>query len=98
MISVMVLQNSMALLKGEPGSLNETFVSSILHGNEEIGIDPERVSNMAEEVDRESTTVPVIKTEPKVSVVPVVKVTHISYGLYPELPAPVSVCSCETKI
>ena len=38
-ISVVVLQNRMALLKGEAGSSNETFVSSILHGNEEIGIE-----------------------------------------------------------
>ena len=98
MISVVVLQNRMALLKGEPGSSNETFVSSILHGNEEIGIEAEMVSNMTEELDQESTTVPVIKREPTVSLVPVLKVTHISYRLYPELPAPVLVCTCETKI
>jgi len=94
----MVLQNSMALLKGEPGSSDETFVTSILHGNDLIGIEAEMVSNMTEEEDQESTTVPVIKTEPTVSVVPVVKVTRISYRPYPELPAPLSVCSCETKI
>jgi hypothetical protein len=28
----------------------------------------------------------------------VVNVTHISYRLYPELPDPISVCPCETKI
>ena len=97
-ISVVVLQNRMALLKGEAGSSNETFVSSILHGNEVIGIEAERVSNMTEEEGRQSPTVPVIKTEPMVSVVPVVKVTHISYRLYAELLAPISVCTCETKI
>jgi hypothetical protein len=88
----------MDLLKGEPASSDETFVSSIVHGNEEIGVEAERVSNMTVEEGRESTTVPVIKTEPTVSVVPVVNVTHISYRLYPELPDPISVCPCETKI
>ena len=98
MISVVVFQNRLDLLKGEPGSSNETFVSSSLHGKEVIGIEAERVSNMTEEEGRGSSTVPVIKTEPTVSVVPVVKVMHISYRLYPELRAPVSVCTCETKI
>jgi hypothetical protein len=97
-MSVVVLQNRMALLKGEPGSSNETRVSSIVHGNEVIGIEAEMVSNMTEEEDRESPTIPVIKTEPTVSVVSVVKVMHISHRLYPKLPAPVSVCLCETKI
>jgi hypothetical protein len=84
----------MALLKGEPGSSNKTFVSSIVHGNEEIGVEAEMVSNMTKEENQESTTVPVIKTEPKVSVVSVVKVMHISYRLYPELPDPISACPC----
>ena len=97
MINVVVLQNCMALVKGEPGSSNKTCVTSILDGNEVIGIEAEMVSSMTEEEDRESTTVPVIKTEPTVSVVPVIRVTCISYRLYPGLPAPVSVCPCETK-
>jgi hypothetical protein len=63
-----------------------------------IGIEAERVSNMTEEEDRQSPTVLVIKTEPTVSVVPVVKVTHISHRLYPEMCAPVSVCTCKTEI
>lgn len=71
---------------------------SVLHGNEVIGIEAERVSNMTEEEDRQSPTVPVIKTEPMVSVVPVLRVTHISYRLYPELRAPVSARTCETDI
>ena len=75
-----------------------THVTSVLDGNEVIGIEAEMVSNMAEEEDRESTIIPVIKAEPTVSVVPVVKVMDISYRLYPELSAPVSVCPCETKI
>jgi hypothetical protein len=48
--------------------------------------------------DQEPTTISVIKTEPNVSCMPVVSVTHISYRLNPELPSPISVCTCETKI
>jgi hypothetical protein len=77
----------MALLEGEPGSSDKTCATSILHGNEVIGIETEMFSSVTEEEDRGSTTIPVIKTEPTVSVVPVVRVTHISYRLYPELPA-----------
>jgi len=87
----------MDLLKGEPGSSNEKCVTSILHGNEVIGIEAEMISSMTEEEDREST-VSVIKTEPEVSGVPVVSVMDISYSLYPELPVPISVCHCETKM
>jgi hypothetical protein len=94
---VVVLQNLMDLLKVELGSSNETCLSS-LNGNGENDIEAERVLNMTEEEAQESTTIPVIKTEPTVSVVPVVKVTHISYRLYPELPAGISVCPRETKI
>ena len=84
MISVLVLQNCMALLKGEPGSSNKRCVSSI-DKNEVIGIEAEKVSNMTEEEHRESPTIPVIKTEPTVSV------TDISCRLYPEFPSPTSV-------
>jgi len=97
LISFLVLQNRMDLLRGDLGSSNKTCVTSMFVGNEEIDIEAEMVSSMTEEEDRESTTVPVIKTEPTVSVVPVVRVTCISYRLYPGLPAPVSVCPCETK-
>jgi len=77
-ISVVVLQNQMDLLKGELGSCSET-------------------SDITEEDEQERMTVPVIKTEPKVSCV-LGECMHISYRLYPELPAPLSVCTCETKI
>jgi len=96
-ISVVILQNPMDFLKCELGSSNETCVTSIADGSEVIGIEAEMVSSMTEEGDRESATIPVIKTEPEVSCVPVVSVTHISYRLHPELPAPISVCPCETK-
>jgi hypothetical protein len=69
----------MDLLRGEPGSSNESCVTSVLDGNEEIDIEAERVSSMTEEEDRESLIVPVIKTEFIVSHVPVVCVMHISY-------------------
>jgi hypothetical protein len=97
-ISVVDLQNGMDLLNGELGSSDETRVSSTLDGNEVIGIEAERVSDISEIADQETTTVPAIKMEPNISCVPVVSVTHISYRLYPDLPAHVSVCRCETKI
>ena len=98
MISVVVLQNSMDLLNSEPGSSNETRVTSSIDGKEVTGIEAERISHISEVADQETVTIPAIKTEPNVSCVPVVSVTHISYRLYPELPAPISVCPCETKI
>jgi len=98
LIDLVVLQNRVDLLKGDLVSSNKTCLTSMLDGNEEIDIEAEMVSNMTEEEHRESRTVPVIKTEPTVSVVPVVRVTYISYRLYPELPASISVCPCETNI
>jgi len=88
-ISVMVLQNSMDLLKGEPGLCNKTRVTAIVDGNEVLGIEAEMVSNITEEEDQEPRTIPVIKTEPKVSGMPVLNVTDVSYRLYPELPDPI---------
>jgi len=96
-ISVVVLQNSMDLLNSELGSSNETRVTSTVDGNEVIGVEAERVSHISEVVDQETTAIPAIKTEPNVSCMPVVSVTHISYRLYPELPAPISVCPRETE-
>jgi hypothetical protein len=77
-ISVVVLQNQMDLLRGELGSCDEK-------------------SDIKEEDEQERMTVSVIKTEPMVSCV-LGKCMHISYWLYPELFAPFSVCTCETKI
>jgi hypothetical protein len=96
-INVVVLQNSMDLLNSELGSSDKTRVTSTLDGNEAIGTEAERVSEISEVADQEKT-IPAIKTEPTVSCVPVVSVMHVSYGLYPELSAPISVCPCETKI
>jgi len=87
-ISVLVLQNQMDLLQGEPGSCSETSVTSP---------QVERVSDITEEDLQERMTVAVIKTEPKVSCV-CGKCVCISYRLYPELSAPLSVFTCETKI
>jgi len=97
-ISVVVLQNSMDLLNGGLRSCNKTRVTSTLAGNKVIGIEAEKVTHITEEEDQEPTTFPAIKTEPNVICVPVVSVTHISCRLYPELPAPISVCPCETEI
>jgi hypothetical protein len=88
----------MDLLNRELGSSNETHVTSTLDGNEVIGIKAERVSDVSEVANQETTRIPAIKTEPNVSFMPVVSVTHISYRLCPDLPAPVSLCPCETKI
>jgi len=95
-ISVVVLQNCMDILKCELGSSNKTCVTSTVDGNV-IGLRAESISNMTEEEDQVPRTVPVIKTEPKVSCVCVVCVMDISYRLYPELPAPISLCPYETK-
>jgi hypothetical protein len=53
--------------------------------------------DIKEEDEQERMTVPVTKTEPKVSCV-LGECMHISCRLYPELSAPLSVCTCETKI
>jgi hypothetical protein len=78
----------MDLLQGEAGSCSETSVTSP---------HVERVNDITEEGLEERTTVPVIKTEPKVSCV-CGECVRISYRLYPELPAHLSVCNRETKI
>jgi hypothetical protein len=68
----------MDVLNSEPGSSDETRVTSTVDGKEVTGIEAERVSDISEVVDQE-TTIPAIKTEPNVSCVPVVSVTHVSY-------------------
>ena len=78
MISVVVLQNNMDLLNSELSSSNETRVTSTVVGKEVTGIEAERVSDVSEVADQ-GKTFPVMKTEPNVSCVPVVSVTHISY-------------------
>jgi hypothetical protein len=78
----------MDLLKVEPGSSNETCVTSV-DGNEAIGIEAEMVSSMTEEEDQEPRTIPVIKTEPEVSAMLVVSVRYVSYKLYLHLPDPI---------
>ena len=88
----------MDLLQGEPHSCNETNETNTLDGNQVASVEAERVSHTSEVADQEPTTNPAIKTEPNVSGVPVVSVTYISYRLYPLLPAPLSVCPCDTNI
>jgi hypothetical protein len=79
------------------GSCNETRVISTPDGNEVIGIEAERVPDISEVADQETVTIPAIKTEPNVSCVPVVSATHISYRMYPDLPARISACPFEIK-
>jgi cyanate lyase len=89
-ISVVVLQSSMDLLKDELGVSNKTCAASVFDGNTVASIEAERMYHVTEEEGQEITTIPVIKMEPNECCVPVVSVTHISYRLYPELSAIVS--------
>jgi len=84
----------MDILKDDLGSSNKTCVTATLDGNTWTNIECEMVSHVTEE---EATTIPSIKAEPSESCVPVVSVTQISYRIYPELPAPIALCHCETK-
>jgi hypothetical protein len=88
----------MELVKGELGSSTETCVTSNLDRNEVTGVAAERFSDIKQEEDQEPTTIPELKTEPKVSCMPVVSVTHISCRQYPQLCARILVCPYETKI
>jgi len=86
-ISVLVLQNQTEVLRCEVHSFSDTCITST---------EVERVSAVTEEDEQERTTTAVIKTEPKVCVCG--DCMHISYRLYPELPATLHGCTCETKI
>jgi len=87
----------MDLLKGELGSSDRSFVKATIHGNTVANMQCEMVSHVTEEGDQEAMTIQSIKTEPIESCVPVVSVTQISYGIYPELLAPISLCCCKRK-
>jgi hypothetical protein len=67
----------MDLTKGELGPCSETRVMSMHGGNELTGMKVEMVTDLSEEEDQEPTTIPVIKTEPKVSCMSVVSVRHV---------------------
>jgi len=92
------VENQTDLLNSEPGSSNQIHVTSLVDGNEVTGLDAESVSDVSEVANQETTTFPAIKTQPNRSGVPVVSVMHIYYKLYPDLPSPIAVCPCETKI
>jgi hypothetical protein len=79
LIFVVVLQNSMDLLKDELGSCTETCVTSTVDGNEVTDVEGKRVCVIKKE-DQEPMTIPVIKTEPEVSCVPVVSVCTFLIG------------------
>jgi len=87
----------MDLLKGELGSSDKSCVTATIHCNNVANMQCEMISHVTEEVDQEAMTIPSIKMEPTESCVPVVSVTHISYSIYPELPAPICLCHCERK-
>jgi hypothetical protein len=84
-ISVVVLQNPMDMLKCELGSCSETNELSTCEDNVVRRIKVERVSDIKED-EQDTMTIRVIKTEPKVWCTSVVSVIHISYMLYLQLP------------
>ena len=96
MISVVVLQNHMDLLNSEPRSYDDRRITSTLDGKELIGIEAERLSDISEEADQE-TTIPAIKTEPNISGMPVVSVMDFSYRTYINLSSIVLVKKKEKK-
>ena len=98
MISVVVLQKSMDKLQSELSSCNETRVTYTVDGKEVTNMGSERMSYITEEEDQGPVKFPAIKKERYVSCVPLESVTNISYKLYPQMPAPKSVCPCETSI
>jgi len=79
-ISVVILQNRMDLLQCELGSSSKTRVTSTINGNEVTSIEAGTVSHITEEENQEPMTIPKIKTEPKVSVVPVLRVCTFIVG------------------
>jgi hypothetical protein len=79
-ISVVVLQSSMDLLNGEHDSSNESCVTST-HDGKVTSIEAERFPHRTDEED-EVMTIPVIKTEPNVSCVSVVSVTHFLWAIF----------------
>jgi len=84
----------MDLLRGEPGSSDESCGTCTLGGNKLTSIEAERVSYITDEEDQELA----IKTEPDVSCVSVVSVTQISCRRYADLPSPISVSDCEINL
>jgi chemotaxis signal transduction protein len=74
LISVVVLQNRMGVLNREIGPCSEPCVLCTHGGNELTGINVESVTDITEAEDRQPTTIPVVKTEPKVSCMSVLSV------------------------
>jgi hypothetical protein len=67
----------MVLRNGERGSFSDTCVTSTVDGYQVTSIEGERVYSVTEEEDQESTTIPEIKTEPTVSIVPSKDLLHV---------------------
>ena len=70
MTNIKLTKQYLDLRKGERGSYSDTCVMSAVGGIRVTTIDAVRVFSVTEDEDQESTTVPEIKTEPKVSGVP----------------------------
>jgi hypothetical protein len=70
----------MDLLKDQPGSSSKTCVTSTIDGSQVTGIEAVWITDIKKEEDQEPTTIPEIKAESKVSVVPVVSVCTFIMG------------------
>jgi hypothetical protein len=87
----------MDLLKEEFAFNSKRYPASIANGNDANGTKTGRILDITGEWEKDKTTTTPIKTGTNVSCLPVLSVTHISYRLYPELPACVSISPCETN-
>ena len=54
--NIVILQNSMDVLKGQSGTCSETHVTSSLDGNERIGIKVDEVTDIKDDEYREPMT------------------------------------------
>jgi hypothetical protein len=68
------------LLQCELGSSSKRHVKSTVNGNEVTTTEAETVSHITQEEDQEPMTIPEIKTEHNVSVVPAVRVSIFIIG------------------
>jgi hypothetical protein len=70
----------MDLLKDELCSSSKTCVTSTIDGSQVPGIEAVWITDIKKVEDQDPTTIPEIKAEPKVSVVPVVSVCTFIIG------------------
>jgi len=79
-IIVVVLQNSIDLVKCELRTSSKTCATSTYDGSQVTGIEAVWVTDIKKVEDQDPTTIPEIKMEPNVSVVPLVSVCTFLVG------------------